>query len=131
MMINRMPFKSQSMNNVHRSQYGTELWLGDYYAATNIALLKQKDIKAGEPAIYLVLTSAAMLGVQYSKDHQINHKTINAFDLPSYKMTPHFEEAFQFIDSALKKGNLLVHCAAGISRVTSLLCSQPPSFLSI
>lgn len=49
MMINRMPFKSQSMNNVHRSQYGTELWLGDYYAATNTALLKQKEIKAGKP----------------------------------------------------------------------------------
>jgi protein-tyrosine phosphatase len=32
-------------------------------------------------------------------------------------MTPHFDEAFRFIDDALKKGNLLVHCAAGISRV--------------
>jgi hypothetical protein len=39
-----------------------------------------------------------MLGVQYGKEHEINHKTINAFDLPSYKMTPHFEEAFKFID---------------------------------
>ena len=32
-------------------------------------------------------------------------------------MTPHFEEAYKFIDEALQKGNLLVHCAAGISRV--------------
>jgi protein-tyrosine phosphatase len=58
-----------------------------------------------------------MLGINYPKEEQINHKVINAFDLPSYKMTPHFEEAFHFIDSALKQGNLLVHCAAGISRV--------------
>lgn len=60
-----------------------------------------------------------MLGIAYAKDHQINHKTINAFDLPSFKMTPHFEEAYKFIDDALKKGNVLVHCAAGISRVTN------------
>jgi protein-tyrosine phosphatase len=36
-------------------------------------------------------------------------------------MTPHFEEAFKFIDDALKKGHLLVHCAAGISRVSILV----------
>jgi protein-tyrosine phosphatase len=32
-------------------------------------------------------------------------------------MTPHFEEAGKFINEALKNGNILVHCAAGISRV--------------
>ena len=37
--------------------------------------------------------------------------------MPSYKMTPHFEDAFNFMDKALSKGNMLVHCAAGISRV--------------
>ena len=42
MRINRMPFKSQPMTMVHKSRYGTELWLGDYFGATNLALLKQK-----------------------------------------------------------------------------------------
>lgn len=32
-----------------------------------------------------------MLGVRYSKEQAINHKVINAFDIPSYKMTPHFD----------------------------------------
>ena len=58
-----------------------------------------------------------MLGVRYSQEHAINHKTINAFDIPTYKMSPHFEEVYSFIKGALKKGNILVHCAAGISRV--------------
>jgi protein-tyrosine phosphatase len=58
-----------------------------------------------------------MLDISYPKEHGISHKVINAFDIPTYKMTPHFEEAYRFIDDALKKGNLLVHCAAGISRV--------------
>lgn len=48
-------------------------------------------------SIYSVLTSAAMLGVNYPKDAQINHKVINALDLPSFKMTPYFQEAFEFI----------------------------------
>lgn len=32
-----------------------------------------------------------MLGITYPKDEQITHKVINAFDVPTYKMTPHFE----------------------------------------
>lgn len=39
---------------------------------------------------YLVLTAAAMLGVSYPKEAGINHKIVNAFDIPTYKMTPHF-----------------------------------------
>jgi hypothetical protein len=42
-------------------------------------------------------------------------------------MTPHFEEAYRFIADALAKGHLLVHCAAGISRVPSPPRSPPPS----
>ena len=37
----------QSMNLVHTTNEGTELWLGDYYAATDLNLLKQKKITAG------------------------------------------------------------------------------------
>ncbi len=38
----------------------------------------------------LVFTAAAMLGVAYPVELQMNHKTIHAYDMPSYKMTPHF-----------------------------------------
>lgn len=62
-----------------------------------------------------------MLGVSYPKDMGMNHKIINAFDIPTYKMTPHFEDAYQFIKNALQKGNVLVHCAAGISRVKNII----------
>lgn len=60
----------------------------------------------------------------------MNHKVINALDLPSFKMTPFFEEAFEFIDQAITRGNILVHCAAGISRVRVRLFSQLPLLLS-
>lgn len=39
---------------------------------------------------YLVLTAAAQLGVKYPPNLNIVHKTINAYDIPTYKMTPHF-----------------------------------------
>ena len=71
-----------------------------------------------------------MLGINYPKEHAINHKIISAFDIPTYKMAPHFEEAFKFIDDALKNGNILVHCAAGISRVKVIRLIQQPLFFS-
>lgn len=62
-----------------------------------------------------------MLNISYPKDMQVTHKTLHAFDSPTYKMTPHFTEAHEFIRNGLKNGNVLVHCAAGISRVFSIL----------
>ena len=32
-------------------------------------------------------------------------------------MGPHFDEVYNFIKNGLDKGNILVHCGAGISRV--------------
>ncbi len=47
-MYNRMAFRNyQSMNMVYRADNGNEIWLGDYYAATDPALLKSKQITAG------------------------------------------------------------------------------------
>lgn len=37
----------QSMNLVYTTPEGTEIWLGDYYAATDLNLLKQKRISSG------------------------------------------------------------------------------------
>jgi hypothetical protein len=47
MLVNRMLPKTQSMNLVHVSGNGNELWLGDYYAASDVALLRQKGIRSG------------------------------------------------------------------------------------
>ena len=54
-MMNRRSFRSyQPMNMVYKSpQFGTELWLGDYYAATDNNLLKAKGVKAGILFIFI------------------------------------------------------------------------------
>jgi hypothetical protein len=47
-MLNRATFRNyQSMNIVHRTKDGNELWLGDYYAASDVPLLRQKNIRSG------------------------------------------------------------------------------------
>ena len=48
-MLNGRGFRSyESMNLVHRTREGNELWLGDYMAASNVPLLKKKNIKHGK-----------------------------------------------------------------------------------
>lgn len=89
--MNGRGFRSyQAMNMVHRTNDGNEIWLGDYTAASNISLLRSKNITNGKKLCYIVLTSAAMLDISYTKQHNINHKIINAFDIPTYKMAQHF-----------------------------------------
>ena len=117
-MMRRYNFRNyQCMNMILKSPEGYELWLGDYGAATDPSLLNQKKITYGIHIFYVVLTAAAMLDIRYPKEMNMNHKVLQAYDIPTYKMTPHFDEAFHFINEGLKNGNLLVHCAAGISRV--------------
>ena len=40
-------------------------------------------------------------------------------DHPTYNIAQHFDATFFDIDEGLKRGNVYVHCAAGISRSVS------------
>ena len=53
----------------------------------------------------------------------LRHKIYAAIDEPNYNITKHFNESFVIIDKGLLFGSVLVHCAAGISRVFILLFS--------
>jgi len=46
---------------------------------------------------------------------------INANDHESYDISVHFDEAADFIESTLRKTNIMVHCLAGVSRSVSLV----------
>ena len=61
---------------------GKALYLGDYYAATNLSKLREANIAA-------VLTAAAGLGIDYSGNN-ITHRVYNAWDMPSYNISRHF-----------------------------------------
>ena len=54
----------------------------------------------------------------------IKYLIIPVEDLSRVDLTMHFESAFSFIDESLKnEGNVLVHCANGISRSPSIVMS--------
>ena len=42
-------------------------------------------------------------------------------DHEKFNLFPYFDESIRFIESSLKKTNILVHCMAGISRSVTLV----------
>lgn len=46
-MYKRIMKNYAPMNLIYTTEEGNELWLGDYFAATNLKLLKQKKIDSG------------------------------------------------------------------------------------
>ena len=47
-MYKRIMKNYAPMNLIYTTEEGSELWLGDYFAATNLKLLKQKKIDSGK-----------------------------------------------------------------------------------
>ncbi|KAL4487889.1 hypothetical protein ABPG72_022749 [Tetrahymena utriculariae] len=85
------------------------LWLGDYTAAIDKRMLKEKGIKT-------VLTTASGLGVSYLPSDGITHKQYNLLDIETQNISNCFDSTYREIEEGLKRGGVLVHCAAGISR---------------
>merc|ERR1711862_115235 len=55
------------------------------------------------------------------EENGINVLHIDVMDSGDNNIQKHFESSFKFIESALKKGNVLVHCLVGISRSATLV----------
>jgi len=75
---------------------------------------------------YAVVTAAVgMDHVEY--DHSVNHIVYPLLDMKSENITKYFTQFYELMERELARKNVLVHCAAGISRVTLAKCSLPPS----
>ncbi|CAD8057967.1 unnamed protein product [Paramecium sonneborni] len=85
------------------------LYVGGY---ESLQRLTQKRIGA--------VLSAVWTG-HFKPDKDLKHLVIEADDCPTYDMSKHFEKAVQFIHENLQTTNVLVHCAAGISRSVCLI----------
>ena len=98
-------FYGDPMNHIYKNIY-----LGDYRAAENENYLKMYDILS-------VVNCAAELGNDY-KD--IKSYELYLYDMPSERIIPLFESAYDFVKRHLNH-NILVHCYMGISRSTSFV----------
>ena len=98
-------FYGDPMNHIFKNIY-----LGDYRAAENENYLKMYDILS-------VVNCAAEIDNDY-KD--IKSFELYLYDMPSERIVPIFENAYDFVKRHLNH-NILVHCYMGISRSTSFV----------
>jgi protein-tyrosine phosphatase len=60
-------------------------------------------------------------------DHSVNHIVYPLLDMKSENITKYFTQFYELMEKELARKNVLVHCAAGISRVKLPLYSPLPS----
>lgn len=104
----------------HHDPYSTidliipRLYLSNDYVARNRKILNDYKITH-------ILNLTTNIPNMYEPD--IIYKKIIIFDFETQNISLYFEEAFEFIDNALKdeKNAVLVHCNAGISRSASFI----------
>ncbi|OMJ78104.1 hypothetical protein SteCoe_22169 [Stentor coeruleus] len=89
------------------------LYLGGLMAANNLALLTQNGITS--------LVQALSKSTPTVKHSNMKYFTIDIDDMPSANIVQFMPEAIKFIDRELMCGKtVLIHCAAGISRSSSI-----------
>jgi protein-tyrosine phosphatase len=88
-----------------------EVWLSGYHFAQNNELLRKNNIKA--------IVSAVNRGIPYEATLSVH--SLNLRDIEEEEVRFTFFPAFRFIEQERRKGNVLIHCAAGISRSATLL----------
>ena len=89
------------------------IYLSSQTAAYNKNLLDIYDIK------YVLTVAKHMNDSPFPESFE--YKIIEIDDLPSEDL--HIQQGIDFMEKSLKKGNLLVHCANGISRSPSMVCA--------
>ncbi|XP_039643288.1 dual specificity phosphatase 29-like isoform X2 [Perca fluviatilis] len=62
-------------------------------------------------------------GPSYYRDTKITYHGVEAFDMPTFNLSPFFYPAANFIKNALSSptGKVFVHCAMGLSRSSTLV----------
>ncbi|MEQ2256597.1 Dual specificity phosphatase 29 [Ilyodon furcidens] len=107
--------------NSHMDEVYPRIYIGDMYAAKDKRALQAHHITH-------VLNAAdgkfnVNTGPSFYRDTTITYHGVEAFDMPSFDMSPFFNPAANFIKNALSlpAGKILVHCAMGLSRSTTLV----------
>ncbi|XP_063077529.1 uncharacterized protein LOC134467619 [Engraulis encrasicolus] len=106
--------------SAHLDEVVPRIYIGDMYAAKDKRLLQGHNISH-------VLNAAhgkynVNTGASYYRDTKIIYHGVEAFDCPSFDLSPFFYSAAKFIKSAMDiSGKVLVHCAMGLSRSSTLV----------
>lgn len=101
------------------SQITPHVWIGDWTASNDARLLAEHNIAAVLTAERRPKSPAER--AQYAK-MGIEHLQIFVDDVPSERIDQYFDSTYNFIERFVQRGqNVLVHCAAGVSRSVTLV----------
>nr|XP_019938646.1 PREDICTED: dual specificity phosphatase DUPD1-like [Paralichthys olivaceus] len=105
----------------HLDEVQPRIYIGDMYAAKDKRTLQAHHITH-------VLNAAdgkfnVNTGPSFYRDTSITYHGVEAFDMPSFNLSPFFYSAANFIKNALSSptGKVFVHCAMGLSRSSTLV----------
>ena len=87
------------------------MWLSGLHFAQNDEALKENNIKA--------VVAAVDLSIAYDSNISVHKLSLRDSEDEEVRYT--FFPAIRFIENERKRGNVLIHCAAGISRSATLL----------
>ncbi|XP_076007841.1 uncharacterized protein LOC143001885 [Genypterus blacodes] len=107
--------------STHMDEVQPRIYIGDMYAAKDKRALQAHHITH-------VLNAAdgkfnVNTGTGFYRDTRITYHGVEAFDMPSFDLSPFFYPAAHFIKNALSSptGKVFVHCAMGLSRSSTLV----------
>ncbi|XP_078700371.1 dual specificity protein phosphatase 3-like isoform X3 [Branchiostoma floridae x Branchiostoma belcheri] len=126
------PYESCSVLDLKRALASGSVWyirnafdevdqnilLGNMSIAQDVAKLKSLGVTH--------VLNAAHGAIDVSKEYEkvgIEYLGVPADDVPTYNLKQHFEPAAAFINTAVKKGKVLVHCHVGYSRSPTLVAA--------
>lgn len=95
------------------------LYISNWYASQNPEVLEVYNIKA---VLTLEMTEKSRDILDYYKQHGIDFLQVYINDSPDEKISTYFDYTYDFINEHISLGNnVLVHCAAGISRSATII----------
>ncbi|XP_040885387.1 uncharacterized protein LOC121175644 [Toxotes jaculatrix] len=118
--LHRLMWTKKGSSN-HLDEVQPRIYIGDMYAAKDKRTLQAHHISH-------VLNAAdgkfnVNTGQSFYRDTKITYHGVEAFDMPSFNLSPFFYPAANFIKNALSSptGKVFVHCAMGLSRSSTLV----------